>query len=174
MTGAVLSLIVAIAENGVIGRDGGLPWRLPEDLKWFKARTMGKPIIMGRKTWESFPRRPLPGRTNIVVTRDAAYRAEGGVVATSLDAALAIARAEATDEIMIIGGAELYALALPRVQRIYLTQVAIRAEGDTFFPALDRSAWHARTEAEHAPSTAQPIGYSFIILERKEFLDERA
>jgi len=174
MTAPVLSLLVAVAENGVIGRNGGLPWRLPEDLKWFKARTMGKPIIMGRKTWESFPKRPLPGRTNIVVTRDAAYPADGCIVASSLDAALDIARAEVPDEIMIIGGAELYALALPRVQRIYLTQVHVRAEGDAFFPAFERTGWRERVEAVHAPSTTQPIGYSFIILERKDFLHERA
>ncbi len=174
MSAPILSLIVAVAENGVIGRDGALPWRLPEDLKWFKARTMGKPIIMGRKTWESFPRRPLPGRTNIIVTRNAAYRAEGGVVATSLDLALEIARGEATDEIMVIGGAELYALALPRAKRIYLTEVAVRPEGDTFFPTFDRSGWLAYVEAVHPPSEMQPIGYSFIILERKDFLHEHA
>lgn len=174
MSAPILSLIVAVAENGVIGRDGALPWRLPEDLKWFKARTMGKPIIMGRKTWESFPRRPLPGRTNIIVTRNAAYRAEGGVAATSLDVALEIARGESTDEIMVIGGAELYALALLQAKRIYLTEVAIRPEGDTFFPAFDRSLWRARVEAVHPPSAMQPIGYSFIILERKDFLHEHA
>ena len=170
----VVSLIVAVAENGVIGRDGGLPWRLPEDLKWFKARTLGKPIIMGRKTWEGLPKRPLPGRTNIVVTRDAAYRAEGGVVATSLDQALEVAGTEGSDEIMVIGGAELYALALPRVQRMYLTQVAIRAEGDAFFPGFDRSQWLERIEAVHSPTVGQPIGYSFIILDRKDFLHEHA
>jgi dihydrofolate reductase len=174
MSAPILSLIVAVAENGVIGRDGALPWRLPEDLKWFKARTMGKPIIMGRKTWESFPKRPLPGRTNIIVTRNESYRAEGGVVATSLDLALEIARGEAADEIMVIGGAELYALALPRAKRIYLTEVAVRTEGDTFFPTFDRSAWLARVEAVHPPSEIQPIGYSFIILERKDFLHEHA
>jgi dihydrofolate reductase len=170
----VVSLIVAVAEDGVIGRGGALPWRLPEDLKWFKSRTMGKPIIMGRKTWESFPKRPLPGRTNIIVTRNAAYKADGGVVVTSLDLALEIAGGEVTDEIMVIGGAELYALALPRVQRIYLTEVAIRTEGDAFFPALDRSQWRARVEAVHSPTAQQPIGYRFIILEREDFLYEHA
>ena len=169
----VICLIAAVAQNGVIGRDGGLPWRLPEDLKWFKARTMGKPIIMGRKTWESFPKRPLPGRTNIVVTRDAGYPADGCVVALSLDAALDAARVEAPEEIMIIGGAELYALALPRVQRMYLTQVALAPVGDAFFPAFDRSQWHAHVEGVHLPSVAQPVGYSFIILERKELSHER-
>ena len=105
MTGPVIAMIVAVAENGVIGREGGLPWRLPEDMKWFKARTMGRPIVMGRKTWESFPKRPLPGRTNIVVTRQAGYQAEGGVVAASLDAALALAHGEQPEDVMIIVGA---------------------------------------------------------------------
>lgn len=174
MSEPVLSLIVAVAENGVIGRDGGLPWRIPEDLKWFKTRTMGKPIIMGRKTWESFPKRPLPGRTNIVVTRQAAYVAQGGVVVASLEAALEVARSEAPDEIMIIGGAELYALGLPLVQRIYLTEVAAHVEGDAFFPPFDRSQWRERVAAVHPPSAEQPIGYSFIVLERKDFQNERA
>jgi dihydrofolate reductase len=170
----VLSLIVAVSDNGVIGREGGLPWRLPEDLKWFKARTMGKPIIMGRKTWESFPKRPLPGRTNIIVTRQASYVAPDAVVAPSLDAALDLARRENPDEIMIIGGAQLYAQALGLVTRIYLTQVAITVEGDAFFPAFDRSAWRERVEGVYPSSATQPIGYSFIILERKDFTHERA
>ena len=170
----VLSLIVAVSDNGVIGREGGLPWRLPEDLKWFKARTMGKPIIMGRKTWESFPKRPLPGRTNIIVTRQASYIAPDAVVAPSLDAALEVARRENPDEIMIIGGAQLYAQALGLVTRIYLTQVAVTIEGDAFFPAFDRSTWRERVEGVYPSSATQPIGYSFIILERKDFTHERA
>jgi dihydrofolate reductase len=170
----VLSLIVAVSDNGVIGREGGLPWRLPEDLKWFKARTMGKPIIMGRKTWESFPKRPLPGRTNIVVTRQASYVAPDAVVAPSLDAALDLARRENPDEIMIIGGAQLYAQALGLVTRIYLTQVAVTIEGDAFFPAFDRSTWRERVEGVYPSSATQPIGYSFIILERKDFTHEHA
>jgi dihydrofolate reductase len=170
----VLSLIVAVSDNGVIGREGGLPWRLPEDLKWFKARTMGKPIIMGRKTWESFPKRPLPGRTNIIVTRQASYVAPDAVVAPSLDAALDLARRENPDEIMIIGGAQLYAQALGLVTRIYLTQVAITVEGDAFFPAFDRSTWRERVEGVYPSSATQPIGYSFIILERKDFTHEHA
>jgi len=169
-----LSLIVAASENGCIGRDGDLPWRLPEDLKRFKQVTLGKPIIMGRKTWESFPKRPLPGRTNIIVTRQASYVAPDAVVAPSLDAALDVARRENPDEIMIIGGAQLYAQALGLVTRIYLTQVAITVEGDAFFPAFDRSAWRERVEGVYPSSAMQPIGYSFIILERKDFTHERA
>ncbi|KAB2853465.1 MAG: dihydrofolate reductase, partial [Bauldia sp.] len=108
-----IRLVVAVAENGVIGRDGGLPWRLSTDMKRFKATTMGKPVVMGRKTWESFPKRPLPGRHNIIVTRDPAYAAEGASTAVSLDAALALARADGAEEACVIGGGEIYAAALP-------------------------------------------------------------
>jgi dihydrofolate reductase len=103
MTAPIVALIVAVAENGVIGRDGTLPWRIPEDMKWFRERTAGRPLVMGRKTWESFPKRPLPGRTNIVVTRDKAFRAEGAVVVNSLEAALDVASGEQPEEIMVIG-----------------------------------------------------------------------
>jgi dihydrofolate reductase len=174
MTAPVMALIVAVARNRVIGRDGGLPWRLPEDMKWFRARTMGLPIIMGRKTWESFPKRPLPGRTNIVVTRQADYAAAGGVVVGSLAAALEVARAEAPREIMIIGGAELYAQALPLVQRIYLTRVEAEVEGDALFPSFDASGWQETVEGVYPPSAERPIGYSFVILNRKDPIHERA
>jgi dihydrofolate reductase len=163
----IIALIVAVAENGVIGRDNALPWRIPEDMKWFKARTMGKPCIMGRKTWESFPKRPLPGRTNIVVTRHAGYRAEGAVVVPSLRAALDVAAGEEPDEIMVLGGAEIYALALPLAERIYFTRVHLAAAGDAVFPELDRSAWNETLVGDHPSSAERPIGYSFRILDRK-------
>jgi dihydrofolate reductase len=163
----IIALIVAVAENGVIGRDGKLPWRIPEDMKWFRERTQGRPLIMGRKTWESFPKRPLPGRTNIVVTRDKAYRAEGGVVVSSLDAALDVACGEAPEEIMVIGGAEIYRAALPFARRIYLTSVHGEIEGDTHFPAIDRAAWDETIVGVYPSSEARPIGYSFIILDKK-------
>ena len=174
MSDPVIAMIVAVAENGVIGREGGLPWRLPEDMKWFKARTMERPIIMGRKTWESFPKRPLPGRTNIVVTRQAGYVAEGGVVASSLDAALALAHGELPEEIMIIGGAELYAQALPITQRIYLTRVHSAVEGDAHFPALDLSQWTETVVGDYPSSSDRPLGYSFVILDRKDMPHERS
>jgi dihydrofolate reductase len=164
---ARIALIVAVAENGVIGRDGKLPWRIAEDMKWFKETTMGKPCIMGRKTWESFPKRPLPGRTNIVVTRDTSYVAEGGVVAHSLDEALAAAGREAAGETMVIGGADLYRAALPRAQRIYLTSVHGAFEGDTIFPEIDRDDWIETVLAANSASPERPIGYSFIVLDRK-------
>ena len=163
----VIALIVAVAENGVIGRDGTLPWRIPEDMKWFKARTEGRPLIMGRKTWESLPKRPLPGRTNIVVTRNQSYRADGAVVVRSLDAAIDVAIGEASEEIMVIGGAELYRAALPLAGRIYLTRVHAAIEGDTYLPAIDRDDWDERIVAVHPSSADRPIGYSFVILERK-------
>jgi dihydrofolate reductase len=167
MKAPVVALIVAVAENGVIGRDGTLPWRIPEDMKWFRARTEGRPLIMGRKTWESLPKRPLPGRTNIVVTRNADYRADGAVVVRSLDAAIDVAIGEEPEEIMVIGGAELYRAALPRADRVYLTRLHAAIEGDTHFPAVDWGAWVEKLVAVKPSSTDTPIGYSFVILERK-------
>jgi dihydrofolate reductase len=163
----VIALIVAVAENGVIGRDGALPWRIPEDMKWFKARTMGRPLVMGRKTWESFPKRPLPGRTNIVITRDRTFRAEGAVVVGSLESALDVAAGEEPEEIMIIGGAEMYSLALLRATRIYLTRVHAAVEGDTQFPPLNPAEWRETVVARHPSSETTPLGYSFVILDRK-------
>ncbi|NOT41147.1 MAG: dihydrofolate reductase [Alphaproteobacteria bacterium] len=167
MSEPVIALIVAVAENSVIGRDGKLPWRIPEDMKWFKARTAGRPMIMGRKTWESFPKRPLPGRTNIVITRDASYRADGAVVVASLQAALDVAYGEQPEEIIVIGGAEIYRAALPFARRIYLTSVHGESAGDTHFPALDRDEWVETIVGAYPSSDGRPIGYSFIILDRK-------
>ena len=147
-----IAIYVAIAENGVIGSKGGLPWRLSTDLKRFKAGTMGKPIVMGRKTWESFPKRPLPGRLNIVVTRDKAYRAEGAETASSLRDAITLAEIRArcmavADEICVIGGGEIYAQALPLADRLHVTHVLASVDGDTVFPTIDPAIWHlARAE----------------------------
>ncbi len=153
-----LALVVAVARNGAIGRGGGLPWRVPEDLKRFKAVTMGHAVVMGRKTHESIGK-PLPGRRNIVVTRRAGARFEGCEVAPTLEAALALARA--TDPLpMVIGGAQLYAEALPRATRLYLTELDRDVEADTFFPALDRREWR---EVERE---AGPVGVTFLVLER--------
>lgn len=145
---------VAVAENGVIGRDGGMPWRLSSDLRRFKAATMGKPVVMGRKTWEGLGR-PLPGRPNLVVTRDAAYRAEGAEVAASLDAALARARVLAgemgVDEICVIGGGEIYRQALPLADALHVTHVLAAPEGDAHFPAIDKATWRP-VHAEDVPA----------------------
>lgn len=159
-----LSLVVAMDEERVIGREGGLPWRLPNDLKQFKQRTLGNTVLMGRKTWESLPIKPLPGRDNRVLTRDARYRAEGAQVFTDLQAALA---APALGEVIVIGGAELYALALPRAQRIYLTRVHARVGGDAWFPALDEKDWRETARETHAPDERHAHAYDFVTLERR-------
>lgn len=142
----LVSIHVAIAENGVIGREGGLPWRLSTDLKRFKADTLGKPVVMGRKTWESFPKRPLPERLNIVVTRDPSYRVEGAEVVASLEDALALARVRGrcmagADEICVIGGGQIYAQALPLADKLHVTHVLASIDGDTSFPSIDPATW---------------------------------
>ncbi len=152
----LVALYAAVAENGVIGREGGLPWRLSSDLKRFKATTMGKPIVMGRKTWESFPRRPLPGRLNIVITRDASYRAEGGEVVASLQDALTLAAARArctpgVDEICIVGGGEIYRQAIGSADRLHITHVLAAPDGDTLFPPIEPEVWQV-VSSEFAPA----------------------
>jgi dihydrofolate reductase len=140
----ITSLIVAVGQNGVIGRDGGLPWRMPSDLKTFRRLTMGKPIVMGRKTFQSIGR-PLDGRDNIVVTRDPAFAVEGVSVFNDLTEALVLARSLArtngSDEVMVIGGSDIFQATLPLVQRVYWTQVKGEPAGDVFFPALDPAHW---------------------------------
>ena len=145
-----------MARNRVIGVKGAIPWHLPNELQRFKAVTMGHHLIMGRRTWESIGR-PLPGRTSIVVTRQRAYRAPGAVVAHSLDEA--IARCGADEEIFVIGGAELYAEALPRASRLYLTLVDADVEGDTWMPALDSRSW--RETASEAFPADERHAYSY-------------
>jgi dihydrofolate reductase len=160
-----ISLVLARADNGIIGNKGGIPWRIPEDMKRFKALTMGHPLVMGRKTWDSFPRKPLPGRTNIVITRDSAWRADGAVVAHSLYDALTKARAENPDEIAVIGGAEIYHAALPLATRVHLTEVHASPEGDVALPAFDARAWHEVGREEH--ETGGGLKYSYVTLERR-------
>jgi len=159
-----VTLIVAVAENGVIGVKGQLPWRLPEDLRRFKLLTLGKPVIMGRKTWDSLPRKPLPGRSNIVVTRDPAFRAPGAVVAHSFESALAEAEKEHPIDIAIIGGEAIFAAALPLATRIHWTEVSARPAGDAHMPPFDRSEW--RETAREGPYDADGLAYSFVTLER--------
>ena len=158
-----LALIAALDRNGLIGRDNALPWHLPADLQHFKRTTLGKPIVMGRKTWESLGR-PLPGRHNIVLTRDPGYTAEGATVVTSVDAALAAAGD--VDEVMVIGGAALYATLLPRADRLYLTRIDAAFEGDAWFPEVDPGDWREVAREAHAPDERNAHAYSFITLER--------
>lgn len=153
-------LIYARAANGVIGRDGRLPWRLPADLKRFKALTMGKPMIMGRKTFESFPS-PLPGRRHIVLTRDAGWQAQGAEVARSVEEAVALA---GDGEVAVIGGAEINALFLPLARRVELTEIHADYEGDTIMPPLGPE-WHEIAREEHAAQGGTP-GYAFVTLAR--------
>ena len=160
----LVSLIVAMAENGCIGRDNRLPWRLPEDLRRFKAVTLGKPVLMGRRTFESIGR-PLPGRQNLVLTRDRSWRAAGVLAVHSLGQALGCARNAA--ELVGIGGAEVYRLLMPFARRIYLTLVHADIEGDTFFPALDPTQW-ADVECHRQPADERnPYALTFMTLERK-------
>jgi len=158
---ALISLVVARAENGVIGAGGGLPWRLEGDLPRFKQLTLGKPVIMGRKTWDSLPRKPLAGRTNIVLTRDAAFAADGAVVAHNLDAALHLADRDNPSEIMIIGGAEIFAAALPLASTVHLTEVHSAPEGDVVMPAFDREIWEETARLPAGPS------HSYVTLKRR-------
>jgi dihydrofolate reductase len=160
---SVVSLVVAQADNGVIGRGGGLPWRIADDLRRFKALTLGKPCIMGRKTWESLPKKPLLGRDNVVVTRDPDFRADGAVVVHSLDEAFA--RLGEAPEICVIGGAEIYRAALPRATCIRLTEVHAEIEGDTRMPLFDRSTWRETAREDHA--TPGGLSYSYVTLERR-------
>lgn len=159
----LISLIVAVANNGVIGVDNGLPWRLPADLQHFKSVTMGKPIIMGRRTWESLPGL-LPGRRHIVITRNQDYRAEGCELVHSLDQALKTA-GEAP-EIMIVGGGGLYRQTLPRADRLYLTRVDVDLAGDTFFPEIDWREWQEVSRESHPADERNQFACTFIVLNR--------
>ncbi|HKQ29778.1 MAG TPA: dihydrofolate reductase [Burkholderiales bacterium] len=159
----MLSLIVAMAENGVIGRDNSLPWRLPADLKHFRETTMGHPIIMGRKNYQSIGR-PLPGRTNIVVTRERDFTAPGCLVVHSIEDALDAAHADT--EPFIVGGAELYAQTLANVGRLYLTLVHAEVNGDVRFPTLRWSEWRELSRERHEPDGKHAYAYSFVTMER--------
>ena len=167
-----LALIVAVAENGAIGLNNGLPWHLPDDLKYFKRVTMGKPILMGRKTFESIGR-PLPGRTNIVISANPDYQADGIRVVSSLEEALALAEDIATidgaEELMVIGGAQIYAAALPRATRLYLTEVHAEVAGDAYLPPLDLKLWQEVSRAYHPSVLPEQYAHSFVVYERLEF-----
>ena len=162
-----VSIIAAVAENGIIGRDGKLPWHLSEDLRRFKRLTMGHTIVMGRRTWESIGR-PLPGRRMVVVSRQPQYRArpEGVEVAACLNDALRIAEAAGDDEVFIIGGAELYRAALIKADRLYLTRVRAKVAGDTYFPEVDWQQWRLLESEKHDADDGNDYRYSFEVFER--------
>jgi len=156
--------VVAVAQNGVIGDRGKIPWRIAEDMRYFKSVTMGKPVIVGRKTWDSFPKKPLPGRTNIVVTRDRTLAAEGAVIVHSLDDAIARAQSENPCEIVVAGGVDIYEALRDRADRIYLTEVHAPFEGEAKLAPFERAEW--RETAREDRATEEGLRYSFVTLER--------
>ena len=165
-----IALVVARGRNGVIGAEGDLPWRLPSDLKQFKANTLGKPVVMGRKTWETLPFKPLPGRANIVVTRQADYRAEGAFVAGDLGAAFdeAFMRADMdkVDEVCVIGGAQIYAATIEQADLLYLSEVEAEPEGEAKFPEFDEGRWREVRREAFKAGPQDDCGFTFRLLER--------
>lgn len=161
-----ISFVVAMDRNRVIGRENGLPWRLPDDMAWFRQVTVGKPVIMGRKTYETIPARfrPLPDRHNIIVTRNQEYEAAGCTVVHSIDEALAIAAG--AEEVIIAGGAQLYEALLPQANRLYLTLVDGEFEGDAYFPAFDWDEWQEVWRKAHEPDERHIYGFTWLVLER--------
>jgi dihydrofolate reductase (EC 1.5.1.3) len=169
--GVEIAIVVAVSENGVIGSDNQLPWRLPRDLQYFKSVTLGHPIVMGRKTFDSIGR-PLPGRTNIVVTRQTDWTAPGVEVVHSLEAAIvraaSAAEAAGVQRVMVIGGAEFYTQILPASDRLYLTEVHADVNGDAYFPEFDRAQWQEVSREHNAADASNPYAYSFVVLDRRK------
>ena len=162
-----VTLIAALAKGRVLGRDGEIPWRLPADLRRFQQRTMGHHLVVGRRTWESIGR-PLPGRRMVVVTRQTGYRAPGARVVGSLDEALRVAEAAGESEVFVAGGGEIYRQALPRADRLDLTEVEWEVEaGDTFFPEIDQAAWREVSREAHPADERNPHPYTFVVYQRR-------
>ena len=162
----IISLIVAAATNNAIGKNGGMPWHLPEDMKYFKNITWAMPVIMGRRTFESL-KKPLPGRKNIVITRQTDWHAEGTVAVKNMDDALFVANQTDAREVFIIGGGEIYRLALNKAKRIYLTRVEAEPEADTFFPELDTKSWQLVSSKDQPADEKNMYPFSFQVWERK-------
>lgn len=158
-----LSLIAAMDANRLIGRNDALPWHLPADMQWFRRQTMGKPILMGRKTFDSIGK-PLPGRTNLVLSRQPGLKIEGCTVVQSIEAAMKAV--PDTEEVMVIGGTQIYASLLSRADRLYLTHIQAAFEGDAWFPAYDESQWQERFSEAHGADEKNPYDYRFTVLER--------
>jgi dihydrofolate reductase len=161
-----VTLVAAVADNGVIGADGGMPWHLPADLAHFKRLTMGKPVLMGRLTWEAIGK-PLPGRLNLVLTRSRDWHADGARRVPSFIEALRVAQQAGARELMVIGGADVYRQALPKAERIYLTRVHAEPWGDTLFPELDPGEWHEVGRRERLSDEHNPWDLTFVVLERR-------
>lgn len=166
-----IALVVARARNGVIGFKGDLPWRIRSDMAWFKANTLGKPVIMGRKTWDSLPLQPLPGRLNIVLSRDGSFEPKTAVPVENFNEAVEMASEQAEEdgakEVCVIGGTALFELAMPRAKRLYITEVEAEPEGDAFFPAFDEAAWTEVHREAHEPGEKDDHPFVFRILDRK-------
>jgi dihydrofolate reductase len=166
-----IALVVARARNGVIGFKGDLPWRIRSDMAWFKANTLGKPVIMGRKTWDSLPLQPLPGRLNIVLSRDGSFEPKTAVPVENFNEAVEMASEQAQEdgarEVCVIGGTALFELAMPRARRLYITEVEAEPEGDAFFPAFDEADWTEVHREAHQPGEKDDHPFVFRILERK-------
>ena len=165
MTAPTISLIWAMDNNRLIGKDNSLPWKLPADMKWFRQHTLGKPIVMGRKTYESFGAKPLPDRTNIVITHDTQYHADGAVVVHSIEDALQ--QAADANELLVIGGASFYQQTLPLADRLYVTQVEGEFTGDTWFPAYNEAEWVEINRQYHPVDERNAHACSFITYARK-------
>ena len=166
----IISLVFARARNGVIGKDGDLPWRLKSDMALFKATTLFKPVIMGRKTWDSLPKKPLPGRLNLVLSRDGSFEPQGALVCESFDEALQIAREHASDdgadEVCVIGGAAIFAASLPKARRLYITEVQAEVEGDVHIPPIDESAWRETRREAYPAGPDDQYPFVFRVLDR--------
>lgn len=163
----LLTFVVAVARNGVIGKGGVMPWRLSSEIRAFKRATMGKPVLMGRKTWESLQTHPLPGRANIIISRNADFRPKGAWAYADLEVALAAAAAMTDDEICVIGGATLYETLLPRADRILLTDIDLAPNGDAHFPALDPAQWEEVAREDFPPGPKDDAAYSVRDLRRR-------
>lgn len=161
-----IALVAAVARGGVIGRDGGLPWHLPEDMRHFRATTMGHPVVMGRRTWESLPAayRPLPGRRNVVLTRDPSWYAKGAETAGSLDDALRLLAGE--ERVFVVGGAKAYAAALPLADELILTEIDVDVEGETRFPPFDRGEFELVAHEAHVSAGGTPYAFTTYVRRR--------
>lgn len=166
----IISLVAAVAKNFVIGKNNGLPWRLPDDMKFFMETTKGHYVILGRKNFESLPHKfkPLPDRTNVVVTRQKNYTAHGALIVHSIEDALKVAEVNKESEAMVIGGSDIYTLALPMANRLYITEVNAEVEGDVYFPKFDKSEWKEISRVPHPADERHVYSFDFVVYERKD------